>query len=178
MFILACTTWCYHVAKNIYIQLSPAKSFSNSRSLFLIFGNWCLCSVLDPHKHNSAPLSIANNTSVFIHAIIAAYLGLSFLGWYKFSQSAMISVTFVCHSTCCGKDKWRKCPMLYLHYPWWILPLLLCFVLLVDLLWQGSYGSWKTWKVMEFWKIIFQAWKVMDFSIRSWKILILVMENE
>ena len=32
---------------------------------------------------------------------------------------------------------------------------------------------------MEFWKIIkLQARKVMDFSIWSWKILILVMENE
>ena len=29
---------------------------------------------------------------------------------------------------------------------------------------QGSYGSWKTWKVMEFKYYIFQAWKVMQFN--------------
>ena len=28
---------------------------------------------------------------------------------------------------------------------------------------QGSYGLWKTWEVMEFWKTIFQARKVMKF---------------
>ena len=28
---------------------------------------------------------------------------------------------------------------------------------------QGSYRSWKTWKVMEFHNFIFQAWKVMEF---------------
>ena len=38
---------------------------------------------------------------------------------------------------------------------------------------QGSYGSWKTWKVMEFENFIFQAWKGMEFCGRSWK----VMEN-
>ena len=38
---------------------------------------------------------------------------------------------------------------------------------------QGLYRSWKTWKVMEFKNFIFQAWKVMKFNCRSWK----VMEN-
>ena len=54
------------------IQLSPAKPFSNSRSLFLIFAIWHLRGVLDPRKHNSAPLSITNNTLVLIHDIFAA----------------------------------------------------------------------------------------------------------
>ena len=27
---------------------------------------------------------------------------------------------------------------------------------------QGSYGSWKTWKVMEFCNFVFQAWKVIE----------------
>ena len=54
------------------VQLSPAKPFSNSRSLFLIFANWRLRGVLEPRKHNSAPLSIANDTLVFIHDIVAA----------------------------------------------------------------------------------------------------------
>ena len=26
---------------------------------------------------------------------------------------------------------------------------------------QGSYGSWKTWKVLEFYFVIFQDWKVL-----------------
>ena len=38
---------------------------------------------------------------------------------------------------------------------------------------QGSYRSWKTWKVMEFKNFIFQAWKVMEFYGQSWKILII-----
>ena len=54
------------------IQLSPANPFSNSRSLFLIFTNWRLRGVLDPRKHNSAPQSIANDTLVLIHDIVAA----------------------------------------------------------------------------------------------------------
>ena len=54
------------------IQLSPAKPFSNSRSLFLIFANGRLRGVLDPRKHNSAPLSIANDTLALIHDIVAA----------------------------------------------------------------------------------------------------------
>ena len=53
------------------IQLSAAKPFSNSRSLFLIFAIWHLRGVLDPRKHNSAPLSITNNTLVLIHDIFA-----------------------------------------------------------------------------------------------------------
>ena len=38
---------------------------------------------------------------------------------------------------------------------------------------QGSYRSWKTWKVMEFRNFNFQTWKVMEFNSRSLK----VMEN-
>ena len=37
-----------------------------------------------------------------------------------------------------------------------------------------SYVSWKTLKVMEFYNIIFQAWKVMEFECGSWK----VVEND
>ena len=65
-------TWRYPVATKKSIQLSPANPFSISRSLFLIFANWRLRGVLDPRKHNSAPLSIANNTLVLIHDIVAA----------------------------------------------------------------------------------------------------------
>ena len=36
---------------------------------------------------------------------------------------------------------------------------------------QGSYRSWKTWKVMESCNFIFQAWKVMEFRFGSWKVL-------
>ena len=36
---------------------------------------------------------------------------------------------------------------------------------------QGSCGSWKTWKVMEFYDFIFQAWKVLKFSCGSWKVM-------
>ena len=39
---------------------------------------------------------------------------------------------------------------------------------------QDSYRSWKTWKVMEFKNFIFQAWNVMEFNYRSLK----VMENQ
>ena len=39
---------------------------------------------------------------------------------------------------------------------------------------QGSYGSWKTWKVMEFYNFIFRAWKVLKFRCGSWN----VMENQ
>ena len=39
---------------------------------------------------------------------------------------------------------------------------------------QGLYRSWKTWKVMEFYDFIFQAWKVMEFECWSLK----VMEND
>ena len=39
---------------------------------------------------------------------------------------------------------------------------------------QGSYRSWKTWKVMEFYNFILQAWKVLKFKCASWK----VMENQ
>ena len=30
---------------------------------------------------------------------------------------------------------------------------------------QGSYRSWKSWKVMESYNFIFQAWKVMEFRL-------------
>ena len=34
---------------------------------------------------------------------------------------------------------------------------------------QGSYRSWKTWKVMEFKYFSFQAWKVIEFNCWLWK---------
>ena len=40
-----------------------------------------------------------------------------------------------------------------------------------DCIMQGSYGSWQTWKVMEFKNFIFQAWKVMEFNCRSLKVM-------
>ena len=36
---------------------------------------------------------------------------------------------------------------------------------------QGSYGSWKTWKVLEFYFGIFQDWKVLEKGHWSWKVL-------
>ena len=36
---------------------------------------------------------------------------------------------------------------------------------------QGSYGSWKTWKVLEFYSGIFQDWKVLEKGHWSWKVL-------
>ena len=39
---------------------------------------------------------------------------------------------------------------------------------------QGSYRSWKTFKVMEFYNFIFQAWKVLKSRCGSRK----VMENQ
>ena len=30
---------------------------------------------------------------------------------------------------------------------------------------QSLYWSWKTWKVMEFKNVIFQAWRVMEFKL-------------
>ena len=36
---------------------------------------------------------------------------------------------------------------------------------------QGSHGSWKTSKVMEFFNFIFQAWKVLKFRCGSWKVM-------
>ena len=41
----------------------------------------------------------------------------------------------------------------------------------IETLLQGSYRSWKTWKVMEFKHFIFQAWKVMKFNSRSLKVM-------
>ena len=34
---------------------------------------------------------------------------------------------------------------------------------------QGSYRSWKTWKVMELKYFSVQAWKVMEFNCWLWK---------
>ena len=36
---------------------------------------------------------------------------------------------------------------------------------------QGSYGSWKTWKVLEFYNGIFQDWKVLEKGHWAWKVL-------
>ena len=36
---------------------------------------------------------------------------------------------------------------------------------------QGSCGSWKTWKVLEFYSGIFHDWKVQEKGDWSWKIL-------
>ena len=35
---------------------------------------------------------------------------------------------------------------------------------------QGSYGSWKTWKVLEFYSGIFQDWEVLEKGHWSWKV--------
>ena len=36
---------------------------------------------------------------------------------------------------------------------------------------RGSYESWKTWKVLEFYYGIFQDWKVLEKGHCSWKVL-------
>ena len=36
---------------------------------------------------------------------------------------------------------------------------------------QGSYRSWKTWKVLEYYYGIFQDWKVLEKGHWSWKVL-------
>jgi len=36
---------------------------------------------------------------------------------------------------------------------------------------QGSYRSWKTWKVLKFYCGIFQDWKVLGKGYWSWKVL-------
>ena len=36
---------------------------------------------------------------------------------------------------------------------------------------QGSQGSYKTWKVLEFYFDIFQDWKFLEKEYRSWKVL-------
>ena len=36
---------------------------------------------------------------------------------------------------------------------------------------QGSYRSWKTWKVLEIYYGIFQDWKVLEKGHWSWKVL-------
>ena len=46
--------------------------------------------------------------------------------------------------------------------------------LFMQLLLQGSYGSWKTWKVMEFGLFFLQALKVMEnwyLDKKSWKVM-------
>ena len=45
------------------------------------------------------------------------------------------------------------------------------YLLYVSCIYQGSYGSWKTWKVLEFYSGIFQDWKVLDKGHWSWKVL-------
>ena len=44
---------------------------------------------------------------------------------------------------------------------------------------QGSYRSWKTWKVKEFKCFSFQAWKVVGFNNvghgKSWEIIVCVL---
>ena len=113
---------CWHLLHGVdmllekNVQLSPAKPFSNSRSLFLIFAKWRLRGVLDPRKHNSAPAKYRKRHFSY-YPRYCCCVRLAFLDRYKFGQSAMISATFVCHSACYGKYKRRKCPMLYLHYP-------------------------------------------------------------
>ena len=41
----------------------------------------------------------------------------------------------------------------------------------VNRLTQASHGSWKTWKVLEFYYGIFQDWKVLEKCDWSWKVL-------
>ena len=45
------------------------------------------------------------------------------------------------------------------------------FILKTSLYFQGSYGSWKTWKVLEFYYSIFQDWKVLEKGHWSLKVL-------
>ena len=41
-----------------------------------------------------------------------------------------------------------------------------------DIFLQGSCGSWKTWKVLEFYCGVFQVWKVLlEKGYWSWKVL-------
>ena len=81
-----------------------------------------------------------------------------------------------------GREKDRLTVMLACLGDGWKLPPYALDGIEDDILWQdkddanpfqGSYRSWKTWKVMEFKNFIFQAWKVMEFYGQSWK----VMEN-
>ena len=53
----------------------------------------------------------------------------------------------------------------------WDAFLLVFFFLRHFLVSQGSYRSWKTWKVMEFQNFIFHAWKVMEFNCRFLKFM-------
>ena len=48
---------------------------------------------------------------------------------------------------------------------------LIFYLLIIMLSKQGSYGSWKTWKVLEYYCGIFQDWKVLEKSHWSWKVL-------
>ena len=36
---------------------------------------------------------------------------------------------------------------------------------------QGSYGSWKTWKVLELYYSIFQDWIILEKGYWFWKVL-------
>ena len=47
---------------------------------------------------------------------------------------------------------------------------------------QGSYGSWKTWKVLEFKYFSFRAWKAKSWNLvvghgKSWKIVVCVVRK-
>ena len=44
-------------------------------------------------------------------------------------------------------------------------------IMLVTCFCQGSYRSWKSWKVMEFTNFIFKARKVTEFNCRSLKVM-------
>ena len=37
-------------------------------------------------------------------------------------------------------------------------------------IYQGSYGSWKTWNVLEFYSGVFQDWEVLEKGDWSWKV--------
>ena len=105
------------------------------------------------------------------------YLNLSFFACDIFCVSSL--------SGKCGpqsyQPSWGKLPFLFpvhglvsanLAAHWWLGCLSSCFFFLRHfLVCQGSYRSWKTWKVMEFQNFIFQAWKVMEFNCRSWKVM-------
>ena len=36
---------------------------------------------------------------------------------------------------------------------------------------QSSYEFWNSGKVLEFWRRIFQTWKVLEFCLKFWKVL-------
>ena len=48
---------------------------------------------------------------------------------------------------------------------------LIFYLLIIKHSKQGSYGPWKTWKVLEYYCGIFQDWKVLEKGHWSWKVL-------